>query len=459
MNLQTHRWRMNRRTFLRGLGVSMALPAFEAMLPASARAAAARPPRMVAIYTPNGCNIHQWAPADDGAQYTLTPSLQPLAPVRGDVTVLGGLHHPGALNGTHNNEDNWLTGAPMGRGGFRNTISVDQLAAEIHGRQTRFPSLELSSLGGVGQIGHMNTLSWTRNGVPLPTEKDPRAVFERLFAPEPKSSLDARSRDIRRNTSVVDAVLASAKDLHRRLGSADQQKLDEYLAAVDEMERRLKRAEQWLRVPKAAVDGGPFTAATTAKKVPEGEVRNYLRLMYDLVVLAFQTDSTRVVTFSTGRESGGFSFGEIGIKENHHQLSHYNGDEEMLAKLAKCDAYLVEQFVHLIERLKSVQDGDAPLLDRTMLLYGSGMSINHSKYNLPMLLAGGAGLGLRHGQHLDLASRGEPIKKSDGRLSDYKVDPKRARISNVLLVMAQKMGVQAEKFADSTGTVSEIVKA
>ena len=447
-----------RRTFLRGLGTLMSLPLFEAMMPRKASAAATSAARrMVCIYTPNGCNVPQWTPQGDGADYQLSPTLQPLKSVKRDVTVITGLHHPNEQTGTHNGEDTWLTAAKLnGTPGFqyRNSISADQLAAEVTGKHTRFPSLEISTISGTGEPLHMTTLAWTRNAIPLPAENNPRTLFDRLFAADAKSTLEARHALNKRQQVLMDAIQGDAKRLRAKLGSADQSKLDEYLTSVEEVERRIQRAEQWLNVPKPVVDGKSFETA-----VPTGEVKNYLRLMYDLIVLALQTDSTRVVTFSTGRESGGFAFREIGINENHHQLSHYDGDEEALAKLGKCDSYLVEQVVYFIERLKATRDGDATLLDRTMALYGSGMSINHSKYNLPTLFAGGSALGLRQGQHLDLGKNGQPYANGKGILANFKVDDKRARMSNLLTTMLHKMDVPLEKFVDATGEVSELTKA
>ncbi len=464
MNILTQRWLLNRRHFLRGLGATVALPLLDAMIPFRASAAAAaKPKRSVFVYIPNGVNGMAWQCVKSGRAYELSPSLKPLEKHKGDFTVFSGLHHPNGLGQAHVCADTWLTGAKIdaqsGRK-YENTVSCDQMMAESVGTQTRFPSLELSISSGTGQPFNSATLAFSRDGVPLPAEDNPKTIFNRLFGEEPGGIAAQRARLLKRR-SVLDEVLEDARSLRRELGKDDRTKLDEYLHAVRDVEQRTERLDSWLDVPKPKVE--PKLAAPFQRDVSKAQAGEYWRTMFDLIVLALRTDMTRVVTYMNGTEGNGLAIPEIQITQARHNLSHHNGDPVVLERLAKSDAFIMQQFAHFLDELGAVKDGDEPLLDRTMVLFGSGMSYGHShcNSNLPILLAGGKGLGLRHGQHIDY---NRPHLKEDYTLSYDewralcgKPKDEKARLNNVLLTMLQKMEVRAEKFVDSLGPVGEIV--
>ncbi len=464
MNILAQRWLLNRRHFLRGLGATVALPLLDAMIPLRARAAAlAKPKRSVFVYIPNGVNGMTWQCAKSGRDYELSESLKPLAKHQGDFTVFSGLHHPNGLGQAHVCADTWLTGAKIdaqsGRK-YENTVSCDQLMAETVGQQTRFSSLELSISSGTGHPFGTNTLAFSRDGVPLPAEDNPKTIFNRLFGEEPGGIAAQRTRLAKRR-SVLDEVLEDAGALRRELGKDDRTKLDEYLHAVRDVEQRTERLDAWLDVPKPKLD--IKLAAPFQRDVPKAQAGEYWRTMFDMIVLALRTDMTRVVTYMNGSEGNGLAIPEIGITQARHNLSHHNGDPVVLERLAKSDAFIMQQFAHFLDELGSIKDGDEALLDRTMVLFGSGMSYGHShaNSNLPILLAGGKGLGLKHGQHIDY---NRPHMKGDYTFSYDewralcgKPKDEKARLNNVLLTMLQKMDVEAGKFVDSLGPVSAIV--
>src|SRR6185436_15067789 len=417
MNILTQSWLLNRRHFLRGLGTIMALPLLDAMVPLRASAAATeKPRRSVFVYIPNGVNGMTWQPVKSGRGYELSPSLQPLEKHREDFTVFSGLHHPNGLGQAHVCADTWLTGAKIDAQSARkyeNTISCDQMMAEVTGLQTRFPSLELSIASGTGRPLNSTTLAFSRDGVPLPAEDNPKQIFNRLFGEEQGGIAVQRARLTKRR-SVLDAVLDDAKSLRLALGKDDRTKLDEYLHSVRDVEQRTARLDSWLDVPKPKLDAK--LAAPFQRDVSKAKAGEYWRTMFDLIVLALRTDSTRVITYMNGSEGNGLAIPEIGITQSRHGLSHHNGDPVVLDRLAKSDAFIMEQFAHFLDELRTVKDGDVPLLDRTMILFGSGMSYGHShaNSNLPILLAGGRGLGLKHGQHIDY---NRPHLKGDYTLS------------------------------------------
>lgn len=464
MNIQSQRWLLNRRHFLRGIGTTVALPLLDAMIPMRASAATAtKPRRSVFVYIPNGVNGMTWQCKQAGRDYELSESLKPLTKHKGDFTVFSGLHHPNGLGQAHVCADTWLTGAKIdaqsGRK-YENSVSVDQMMAETVGQNTRFSSLELSISSGTGQPFNSSTLAFSRDGVPLPAEDNPKLVFNRLFGEEPGGIAAQRARLTKRR-SVLDSVLDEAKTLRRDLGTDDRVKLDEYLHAVRDVEKRAERLDSWLDIPKPVVD--QKLAAPFQRDVPKAQAGDYWRTMFDLIVLALRTDMTRVVTYMNGSEGNGLAIPEIGITQARHNLSHHNGDPVVLERLAKSDAFIMQQFAHFLDELGTIKDGDEPLLDRTMVLFGSGMSYGHShcNSNLPILLAGGKGLGLKHGQHLDY---NRPHLKEDYTLSYDewrslcgKPKDDKARLSNVFVTMLQKMELNAEQFVDSLGPVSEII--
>jgi hypothetical protein len=439
-----------RRTVLRGLGVSLSLPFLEAMLPRSVSAAPStfqplaksgvKPtPRVIFCYVPNGVNLREWVPASAGADYPLSPTLGILKAHRAHFSVLSGLGHPHSTGG-HSGADTWLTGADLkavpGKD-YTNTISADQVIAGKIGLQTRFPSLEIGDQSGTGSALHSHTLAFDRNGVPLPTENNPQYLFNRLFVPEDASSREATLRRHAEKRSILDEVLGEAKGLEGRLGRADQVKLAEYLAAVRETERRVQRQVDWVDVPKPKIH-----AAGLQLNSKPGDAHDrpmWLDVMLELSYLAFVTDTTRVITFEWAREAGGYGPGG----QNHHELSHHGGDPGMLGKLAEVDRGYLARLDRFLGLLQSTDEGGRPMLDHTMVVYGSGMNSgekgDHSPKNLPLLVAGGRAWGLQHGNHLAH-------------------DPdKHPPLANVLLTVIQKMGVETTAFQDATGTLTGLV--
>jgi hypothetical protein len=458
MNLIKQNWLLSRRHFLRGVGATIALPLLDAMKPMRAVAAATvtRPKRSVFIYIPNGVNVLTWQITNAGKDYTLSEPLQCLEKHRENITPISGLHHPNAIGSAHECQKVWLTGQHVSQegGAFRNAISADQMMAEVTAPETRFGSLELSISRGP------TTLAWSRDGVPLPAEDNPKNVFDRMFGVE-KTSIDVQRRELTRRHSVLDTVLDSARSLRRGLGGDDRTKLDEYLTSVREVEVRTERLDSWLNVPKPKID--KETAAHLTRNVSRSEAGDYYRTMYDLIVLALRTDMTRVVSYMSGSESNGLAIPEIGIPQTRHELSHHNGDPEQMARLSRSDAFISQQFAYFLDQLQETKDGEDALLDRTMVLFGSGMSYGHSHglANLPTILAGGKGLGLKHGQHIDYNL--PALKQYDLATpgSHYGICHKpvngNARLSNVLLTMMHKMDVRAEQFVDSLGPVPEVL--
>ena len=439
-----------RRTVLRGLGATLALPMLEAMLPRALHAAPSQfkplprtsvkpQPRVIFCYVPNGVNVLQWMPKNTGANYTLSPTLEALREHKSRFSVLTGLGHPNSKGG-HSGADTWLTGADLkGVAGkdYTNTISADQVIAEAIGRQTRFPSLELSDGSGTGAAGHSHTLAFDRNGTPLPAENSPRRLFERLFVPDDASSREATLRRYVEKRSILDDVATEAKALEKKLGRADQQKVAEYLASVRETEQRVRRQEEWLDVPKPKVDGALLQLSSLPGNGHDRPM--WVDVMNEIAYLAFVTDATRVITFEWSREAGGYGGGG----ENHHELSHHGGDAGMLDKLAKIDRFHLERLGRLLTFLHSTEEAGRTLLDHTMVVFGSGMNSgergDHSPKNLPLLVAGGSAWGLKHGQHLAHDDKNHPP------------------LANVLLTVIQKMGVETGKFQDAKGTLTGLV--
>ncbi len=437
---------LSRRTVLRGLGVSLSLPLLEAMMPRLhaapstykplARSAAKPVPRAIFCYVPNGVNIQQWLPASAGKGYALSPTLETLRDHQENFSLLSGLGHPHATGG-HSGADTWLTGADLRRvpgKEYSNTISADQRIAEAIGHHTRFPSLQLSDGSGTGSAGHSHTLSFDRNGTPLPAENSPRRLFERLFVPDDAGSRAATLRRYAEKRSILDDVLGEAKSLQGQLGHADQTKLAEYLDSVRETEIRVRREEDWIDIAKPEIDP---TGLQLESKPGDGHDRPmWLDVMLELSYLSFVTDATRVITFEWSREAGGHGGGG----ENHHELSHHGGDKGMLDNLARIDRFHLERLARFMTFLKETEEANANLLDHTIIVFGSGMNSgdrgDHSPKNLPLLVAGGSAWGLHHGQHLAHDEEKHPP------------------LSNALLTVMQKMGVESDQFQDATGTLT-----
>ena len=448
-NIQTEKWLIDRRHALRGLGCFVALPLLDAMRPLrAAKAAAPAPKRSVFIYLPNGVNTLDYQITKPGGDFEFSRSLAPLAKHRKVVTPLSGLHHPGGLGHHHNCQKIWLTGGKLGPSD-RNTISVDQTMAEVTAPHTRFHSLEIANRG--------ESLAWTADGIRLPAMNRCKQIFAHLFE-EPASGTDAQRRALRRKGSVLDANLEEVRRLERLLGKEDKGRLEQYLTSVRETEIRTERADAWLDIPRPEVSAADRQRAN--RDIPQSQAGEYFRTMYDLIVLAFQTDATRVATFSSGSEGQGLPIPELGISQSRHALSHHNGDPNHMEALTQSDTFSVEQFGYFLTRLAETKDLDGrPLLDTTMALFGSGMAYGHShgNANLPLVLAGGTGLGIRHGRHLDFNQGhfdGYDLKDAGKhyRLCGRPANSE-AHMSNLLLTMAQKMGVESDKFGDSNGNL------
>lgn len=436
---------LSRRDVLRGAGVALALPWLDAMGPTWAAddskfrpwaKSIATQPRMVCCYIPNGVNIFQWVPKQSGRDYGLSPTLQSLADLQSQFTVLSGLGHP-ASTGGHSGADTWLTAADLKAvpgSDYTNTISIDQVVAAKHGRETRIPSLQLSDATGTGSAGHSHTLSFDQAGTPLPAENSPRRLFERLFVPDTAADRAATLRRYADKRSILDNVLAEAKQLQRQLGANDQRKMEEYLGSVRETEQRVQRLQEWIDVPKPDVSAADLQLNMQPSDAHDRPM--WLDVMLEISYLALVTDTTRVITFEWSREAGGYGGGG----ENHHELSHHGGDAGMLAKLATIDQFHIARWGRFLRLLDQTSDGEGSMLDQTIALFGSGMNSgaggDHSPNNLPLLLAGGSRLGLKHGQHLAFDEQKHPP------------------LSNVLLSMAQAMGIETDRFADATGTLT-----
>jgi Protein of unknown function (DUF1552) len=456
MNIQRQNWLRNRRQFLRGAGALVALPLLDCMIPARAGAVdqAPKPKRSVFLYIPNGVNTLTWQIEKAGADFAFSKPMQSLEKHRADVTPISGLHHPMVLGKHHNCDRVWLTGAnvPGDGGAFRNTVSADQLIAEVQGQSTRFASIELAVEG--------HSLAWSRDGIQIPAERNSRTIFNMLFGVERESKSEI-SRRLHRRGSILDVVANDAKRVSQQLGSEDRTKLDEYLTAVRQVEVLTERAEAWLNIPKPKIDAADESRLT--RKLEMTQVREYHRLFYDLMVLALRTDSTRVITCMICSESNGGAIPDLGISQTRHGLSHHNGDPEQLRRLTETDTFLIEQFSYFLDQLKAQKEDGRPLLDTTQVLWGSGMAYGHShgNANLPTILAGGRALGYKHGQHLDfnLPKIGKYNVADPGghyRICSRPVD-ENARLSNLLLTMLQRSEVKTEKFQDSLGPISKIV--
>ena len=453
MKYLSQNWLINRRHLLRGAGVSLALPLLDVMKPLRAKPSDAKQPRRcIFIYLPNGVNTIDFQVTETGKDYKFSKILKPLEKHRADITPISGLYHPHGLGHHHNCQKIWLTGGKIGTT-ERNTISVDQLMAMVTSEETRIHSLELSN--------RSSALSWTADGIQLPAQNNPSVVFKRLFE-VPPGGLEQQRRGLHRKGSILDAVLDDARDLDAQLGQEDKGRLEQYLTAVREVEIRTERADAWLDTPLPEVDKA--TRSKLDRNVSTQQVGDYFRTMYDLVVLAFQTDMTRVATFSSGSEGQGLPIPEININQDRHSLSHHNGNPKRMADLTASDTFNAQQFAYLVGRLAETEDANGPLLDTTMALWGSGMAFGHShgNANLPLVLAGGSKLGLKHGSHIDYNKKMKDFAQYSlsNPAEHYKIcfNPVngKAHMSNLLLTMAQKMGVETDTFADSNETLQEI---
>ena len=427
-----------RRTVLRGIGASLALPLLDGMIPALAalQNTAARPVRRFGVvYVPNGMAMGSWAPAAEGAAFELTPILQPLAPFRDQLVVVGGLSGPPSNGGVHASASTrFLTGISASRSEYdlQAGVSMDQFVAQQTGRHTQLASLELAldsrDVSGSCDVGfacaYTNTIAWRGPQTPLPMENNPRVVFERLFGDSGSTNSAVRLARIQRQRSLLDSVSGTVADLERRLGARDRARLDEYLDAVRDVERRIQKAEEQSTQQLPVVDQPPGIPAS---------YEEHAKLMFDLLVLAYQSDLTRVSTFMLARELSGRTYPEIGVPDAHHPTSHHKEDRELIAKVAKINTYHTSLFAYYVEKLRATRDGDGSLLDHMMVMYGAGMSDSnrHDPNNLPLLLVGGAAGQLKGGRHIK-----------------YRDNPPMA---NLLVTLMDKLGLPIEQIGNSTG--------
>lgn len=437
-----------RRTFLRGLGTVLALPALEAMMPASNVLAAAVtgakkvPKRLAFIYVPNGANMADWTPSEVGSNFKLPYILEPLNGVQNDIQVLSGLAHRKAFANGDGAGDHarasatFLTGAQAKKTAavdIQAGVSVDQIAAQKIGAQTRLPSLELSCdrsrMAGACDSGYacayQFNISWKSPTTPLPPEADPKQVFQRLFGNGNREEQLARDRY---SKSILDFVLDDAKSLRGNLGRSDRNKLDEYLTSVRELEQRIERDEKF---------GGIKTDMKAPEGVP-GDFSEHQRLMYDLLALAFQTDATRISSFIVAHDGSNRPYPFIGVNDGHHDLSHHGNDQEKKQKIAKINRYHMENFAYFLNKLKSIKEGEGTLLDNCSIVYGSGISDGnrHNHNELPVILAGKGGTNFGTGRHVRY-ERDTPM-------------------TNLYLSLLDNLGVHTERFGDSTGRLGKL---
>ncbi len=436
-------WHLSRRTFLQGSGVAMALPFLDSM--ADAADAQDLPRRFCSVYFPFGVSLppekHEhaewnWFPEGGGRDFRFRNVLRSLEPLKQDVTVLGGISHPsGHKMGGHDTGDIFLTGARFHGSDFSNSISLDQFAALEIGNQTRFPSMVLSSDGGVGEPTRSTTLSFSREGRPVPALASPKQVFSRLFG-DGDNDTAAEQRQLENSGSILDLVLENARSLKNRLGRQDQNKFDEYLSSVRDIEQRVQRSQHWLDIPKPEVPAGAVNI-----EVSQDAPREYLQSMYDLMFLAFQTDSTRLATYMIGQVAGATTIANafpacIGLQGNWHGLAHGAGKKGGYERLGRFDQFLAEHLASFLEKLASTPEGDGTMLDRTIVLYGSSNSRTHNNRNYPLILAGGKGLGLKQGQYLR-----------------YKDD---VPLTNLFVTILHRLGIESPSFADSSGELTDV---
>ena len=455
MNYLSQSWLINRRHALRAMGTCISLPFLECMVPLRAAEQQTDAPRRSAfIYLANGVHSLNYQITTAGRDYKFSRSLKPLEKHREVITPISGLHHPGALGHHHNCISVWLTGAKIGPSN-RNTISVDQKMAEVTAPHTRYPSMEIALTQG--------SLAWTADGVQLPALRRCSEIFASLFE-EPKGGKMAQRRARRRKGSVLDANLAEVRRLEKKMGAEDKGRMEQYLTSVREAEIRARRADAWLDTPLPAISDAD--RKRTNRDIAATMAGDYFRTVYDLMELAFQTDVTRVATFSLGGEGDAFAIPEIGITESRHQLSHHGGDTGYMEKLTNYDTFAIEQFSYFLSRLTETKDlNGKPLIGSTMALFGSGMSYGHShgNANLPLVFAGGSDLGLKHGSHLDFNQEPKDFQGyalgPDGALTSahYQLCSRPvntdAHMSNLLLLMAHRMGVEADQFGDSNKAI------
>ena len=438
------RMRLPRRTFLRGMGVSLALPLLDSMIPARTLLAqtAARPrPRLGFVYVPHGAIMDKWTPATEGAGFEFTPILAPLEPFRDRLNVVTGLAHRAAdTTAVHSlSPTTWLSGVrPKATQGVDALagVTADQVAAQAIGQDTVLPSMELATEDHSGLIGscdrdygciYMNTLSWRTPTTPLPMEINPRKVFERMFGEGGTAA--ARRARIREDRSILDAITKDAASLQLALGPSDRLTLDQYLDNVREIERRIQRAEQ--------TQGDEALALARPAGVPFS-FEEHVALMYELMALAWQANVSRIITFMVSREVSNRTYTQVGVTDGHHAISHHQNRAEKMEKNVRIQTFNIGQFSGFLEKLRATPDGDGSLLDHALILYGSNMSNSnaHDHFPLPNIVVGGAAGRMQGGRHLRYAER--------------------TPMANLLVSMLNKVGVRQESLGDSSGTLADL---
>jgi hypothetical protein len=456
---------LDRRMFLRGSAVALALPWFESFSVACPADPTPRR-RLACIYMPDGVPMplaedpaHEewaWFPHGSGTDFKFTKCLNPLEPLRADLTILSGLSHASVrdIHG-HSNADQFLTGAATGPvGDYKNSISLDQEFAAHVGGQTRYSSLVMSTDGGTGTPRGAHTLSFDRNGRAIPAQHRPKRIFDSLFL---KRDGDA-ARRLALSQSALDDLLSDARSLRQALSGHDQKTLDEYLQSVRETELKIEKAKRWVNIPLPEVDASHMNLEVT----PE-DARIYLQTMYELIFLAFQTDSTRVATYQIARENG------IGHSDHlaravgfplAHQLSHETKNPGGWKNFGTYCRFLAEEFGRFVAKLKATPepDGQGSMLDNSQILFGSASSAFHLSRNYPLILAGGKNMGFKHGQYLNYVGDNAFGGSWDGGREPWQQEFSHEDLpfSNLLLTMLQRLGVETDTFADSTGTISAV---
>lgn len=443
-----HAKRIDRRTLLRGAGLAMGLPLLEAMSPIARRSLAADASsqtsavRMACIFFPNGAIMPDWKPEGKGKDWQLSRTLAPLEPFRSKLNVISGLAHDnGRANGDGAGDHarcaaTYLTAARPVKtsSNIRLGVSVDQVAASQLVQQTRLPSIELGLVGSRNagscdsgySCAYSSNVSWRNETQPMPKETSPRMAFERMFGGG--EGAQRRHRDLRRQ-SILDVVQADAQRIMKRVGQTDRRKLDEYFTSVREIENRIERSEKEDREALPDIE------------IPDGRIeqfREHARLMYDLMAIGFQTDTTRVATFMLDNAGGNRRYTEIGVKDAHHEMSHHRNRRETVSKLQKIDHYLIEQFAYFLQKLESIRDGEGTLLDHSMILYGSGISDGnrHNHGDLPIVLAGRGGGQIETGRYI--------------------VTEHERPMGNLFLSMLDVMSTPVDSIGDSTERLAEL---
>lgn len=437
---------LSRRTVLRGVGTAVALPLLDAMIPAFAPAAATKPVQRFGLaYHPNGVIYDQWLPTGSGANFQLSPTLQQLEPFKDQLIVITGLFSDqaealGDGGGDHSRAcGSYLTGVHVKKSDsiVENAISMDQILAKAFENETQLASLQMAvddnSLLGSCDLGYScaysSTVSWLTPTLPLMAENNPRMLFERMFGSSDSTDAKVRAARLEQDRSLLDSVSDRVKQLQGKLGSADNRKMSDYLASLRDVERRIQKAEEQSskQLPDVAQPAG----------IP-ASFEEHVRLLYDLQLLAFQSDITRVTTFMYGREQTGRPYPQIGVPEPHHPLTHHQADPVKMDKCCKIQRHHILLFTEYLEKLRKTPDGDGSLLDHSILLFGSGISNSdrHTHGPLPTFLVGGGGGTLRGGRHL--------------------IYPEHTPLTNLQLTLLNKLGVPAEKLGDSTGQFNNL---